>query len=59
MFRALLLEKDAGGLARPRIAELEPSALPAGEVTVAVEFSTLNYKDGLCLSASGDRKSVV
>ena len=53
MFRALLLEKDAEGLARSRIAELEQSALPAGEVTVAVEYSTLNYKDGLCLSPTG------
>jgi acrylyl-CoA reductase (NADPH) len=27
--------------------------LPAGEVTVAVSHSTLNHKDGLCLSANG------
>ncbi len=53
MFRALLLEKDAEGLAQARIAEMEDSALPAGEVTVAVEYSTLNYKDGLCLSPTG------
>ena len=53
MFRALLLEKDADGQAQPRIAELDDTALPAGEVTVAVEYSTLNYKDGLCLSATG------
>ena len=25
----------------------------AGDVTVAVEYSTVNYKDGLCLSPSG------
>jgi acrylyl-CoA reductase (NADPH) len=53
MFRALLLEKDAEGQARARIAELEDAALPAGEVKVAIEYSTLNYKDGLCLSATG------
>ena len=29
------------------------SAHCLGEVTVAVEYSTLNYKDGLCLSPSG------
>jgi len=52
MFRALLLEK-AGDTATAHIRELEDSALPAGEVTVAVEYSTLNYKDGLCLSPSG------
>ncbi len=53
MFRALLLEKDAEGQARARVADLDDTALPAGEVTVAVEYSTLNYKDGLCLSATG------
>jgi len=53
MFRALLLEKNAEGQAQARLAELDDSALPAGEVTVAVEYSTLNYKDGLCLSPSG------
>jgi acrylyl-CoA reductase (NADPH) len=53
MFRALLLEKDAEGTARTAIRELEDTALPAGDVTVAVEYSTVNYKDGLCLSANG------
>lgn len=53
MFRALLLEKDGEGLAVARIKDLDDSVLPAGEVTVAVEYSTLNYKDGLCLSPSG------
>jgi acrylyl-CoA reductase (NADPH) len=27
--------------------------LPAGNVTVAVEYSTVNYKDGLCLGSGG------
>ncbi len=53
MFRALLLEKDADGLIGAHVRELEDSALPPGEVTVAIEYSTLNYKDGLCLSATG------
>lgn len=52
MFRAILMEKT-GDAAAARLAELEDSALPEGEVTVAVEYSTLNYKDGLCLSPSG------
>lgn len=52
MFRALVLEKD-GDQAIARLAELDESALPAGDVTVAVEYSTVNYKDGLCLSATG------
>ena len=53
MFRALVLEKNVDGQAVARVRDLDDAALPAGEVTVAVEFSTLNYKDGLCLSASG------
>ena len=52
MFRALVLEKD-GDAAVARLRELDESALPAGDVTVAVEYSTLNYKDGLALSANG------
>jgi acrylyl-CoA reductase (NADPH) len=53
MFRALLLEKDADGQAHATIKELDEAALPPGDVTVDVEYSTLNYKDGLCLSATG------
>lgn len=53
MFTALLLERDADGTARAALREMPDTALPAGEVTVAVAHSTLNYKDGLCLSPSG------
>ena len=53
MFRALLVEKDAEGRVAALVQELPDDRLPAGEVTVAVEYSTLNYKDGLCLSANG------
>ena len=52
MFRALVLEKE-GDVAVARVRELEDSALPAGDVTVAVAYSTLNYKDGLALSPNG------
>jgi acrylyl-CoA reductase (NADPH) len=53
MFKALLLEREGDGPAAARITELSEDRLPAGEVTVAVEYSTVNYKDGLCLSPSG------
>jgi acrylyl-CoA reductase (NADPH) len=53
MFRALILEKNPEGLAEAHVRDLDDNALPQGEVTVAVEFSTLNYKDGLCLSSNG------
>lgn len=51
--RAILVEKDGDGPAVARLAELDETMLPAGEVTVAVGYSTVNYKDGLCLSATG------
>ncbi len=51
-FRALLLE-ESGGKVAARIASLPESDLPPGEVTVAVEYSTLNYKDGMILEGVG------
>lgn len=51
--RALLMEKGDDGQARARLADLPDESLPPGDVTVRVEFSTLNYKDGLCLSPTG------
>jgi acrylyl-CoA reductase (NADPH) len=50
--KALVL-REAQGKVEPRIERLDESALPAGEVTVAVEYSTLNYKDGLILNGLG------
>jgi acrylyl-CoA reductase (NADPH) len=52
-FRALLVEEDAEGGKSPSVKTLEDADLPEGEVTVAVEYSTLNYKDGLCLGSGG------
>jgi acrylyl-CoA reductase (NADPH) len=51
--RALLIEKDSEGPATAEIKDVPESLLPEGEVTVSVEYSTVNYKDGLCLSPSG------
>jgi acrylyl-CoA reductase (NADPH) len=52
MFRALVLE-EAGGTVTPAIRELDESALPAGDVVVAVEYTTVNYKDGLVVNGGG------
>ncbi len=49
MFKALLVEKDDEGKTHAAVTGLEDSRLPDGDVTVAVEFSTVNYKDGLCI----------
>src|SRR5258706_5937072 len=51
-FRGLVLREDAGKVAA-RIEQLDETTLPAGDVLVAVEYSTLNYKDGLILSGLG------
>lgn len=49
MFKAIVLEKtDAGVLAEVR--ELADDALPEGDVTIRVDYSTLNYKDGLAIT---------
>jgi acrylyl-CoA reductase (NADPH) len=53
MFRALVMEKSGDAPAVAALRALDDSALPAGDVTIAVEYSTLNYKDGLCLSGTG------
>lgn len=53
MFRAILLTKEGDGPATAALTDLDESRLPDGDVTVAVEYSSLNYKDGLCLSPGG------
>ncbi len=52
MFTALVVEKDEAGQVAASIQELPDERLPEGDVTVAVEYSTLNYKDGMCLTAN-------
>lgn len=49
MFRAIFIEKTAAG-SEARLADLDESLLPSGDVDVRVEFSTLNYKDGLAIT---------
>jgi acrylyl-CoA reductase (NADPH) len=51
-FRALVLHEE-GGKVTPRIEAVDEDRLPPGEVTVAVDYSTLNYKDGMILQGIG------
>ena len=54
MFNALVMDKDEdSGLASASVKQLSLEDLPQGEVTIAVEYSTVNYKDGLCMSPKG------
>ncbi|RVT84152.1 oxidoreductase [Rhodobacteraceae bacterium CCMM004] len=52
-FRALVVTKDDEGKTHAAVEEMTEDRLPEGEVTVAVEFSTVNYKDGLCIGPGG------
>ena len=52
MFRALVLE-EADGKVTSSIQELDEASLPDGDVTVAIDYSTLNYKDGMILGGIG------
>ncbi len=53
MFNALLVTKDDEGKTSASVTEISEDQLPEGEVTVAVEYSTVNYKDGLCIGPGG------
>ncbi|MCR9146760.1 MAG: acryloyl-CoA reductase [Rhodobacteraceae bacterium] len=54
MFNALIVEKDEeSGKTSAAVKEISESDLPEGEVTVAVDYSTVNYKDGLCIGPGG------
>ncbi|MEO1018359.1 MAG: MDR family oxidoreductase [Pseudomonadota bacterium] len=57
MIRAIVVEKSDQDVSA-EVRQIEEDRLPKGEpddalVTVAVEYSTVNYKDGLCLSGAG------
>lgn len=51
-FKALLLEERDGKIAAS-IQDLGDDRLPEGDVTVAVEYSSLNYKDGMAIKGLG------
>ncbi|MCG7492654.1 acryloyl-CoA reductase [Thalassobius sp. Cn5-15] len=53
MFNALVVTQNEDGENVAQVQQLELSDLPAGNVTVAVEYSTVNYKDGLCMGPRG------
>ncbi len=54
MFNALVVEKDEeSGKTSAAVKEISDADLPEGNVTVAVEYSTVNYKDGLCIGPGG------
>ena len=54
MFNALMVRKDEEtGKTNAAVEEIGLDDLPEGDVVVAVEYSTVNYKDGLCIGPGG------
>ena len=52
MIKALLLENTNGAVSAA-VRDIDETRLPAGNVVVAVEYSTVNYKDGMVVSGIG------
>ena len=54
MFNALVVEKnETDGKTHASVRRISENDLPAGDVLVSVEYSTVNYKDGLCVGPGG------
>ncbi|SHG75943.1 acrylyl-CoA reductase (NADPH) [Cognatiyoonia sediminum] len=53
MFNALVVEKDDEGKTSAAVQQISEDQLPEGDVVVAVDYSTVNYKDGLCIGPGG------
>ena len=49
MFKALLIDKTDAGY-HATLQDIDDQRLPDGDVTVRVEYSTVNYKDGLAIT---------
>ena len=52
-FSALVLRETENGRYHPSLERLSIADLPEGDVLVAVEYSSLNYKDGLAVTGKG------
>ena len=52
-FKALMLTQDDTGKTIAGVRQLTDDDLPAGDVLVAVDYSSLNYKDGLAVTGKG------
>ncbi|HLW25070.1 MAG TPA: MDR family oxidoreductase [Steroidobacteraceae bacterium] len=52
MFRALVVD-NASGAVSAAVQTLDRGSLPAGDVLVDVDYSSVNYKDGLVVTGAG------
>ena len=51
--KALIVRKEGDEKPVAGVEDISEDMLPEAEVTVAVEYSTVNYKDGLCIGPGG------
>tara|TARA_R110001592_G_scaffold1874_11_gene11389 strand:- start:313 stop:1296 length:984 start_codon:yes stop_codon:yes gene_type:complete len=51
MFSGILISKDDAGQS-VSVTQIDEAQLPEGNVTIDVEYSTMNYKDGLAITGS-------
>ncbi len=49
MFKAILIDKTTTAH-DTKLVELDDAQLPEGDVLVRVEYSSINYKDGLAIT---------
>ena len=49
--KAILITNDDGYAAK--LSDIEPDQMPDGDVTIQVEYSTINYKDALAITGKG------
>ncbi|MCK6391235.1 MAG: oxidoreductase [Azonexus sp.] len=52
MFQGIVINKDDAGY-HAALQSIDEASLPAGDVTIRVQYSTLNYKDGLAITGKG------
>lgn len=51
MFKGILIDKNEAGYSAA-LTEIDEASLPEGDVTVDVQFSSMNYKDALAITGS-------
>ena len=49
MYKAIQITKDDAGY-KAQVQDMDETQLPEGDVTIQVDYSTLNYKDGLAIT---------
>ena len=52
MYKAIVVNKDPAGY-HCELKTVEDETLPQGDVTIQIQYSSLNYKDGLAISGKG------